>query len=128
MSLPWIIVGYFNAIRSRMERSSGRILKTERLFFYNFIADHGLLEFDKVKPNFTYTNRHDIPTTSRLDHFLVNSNSVEVFGQHVEKPLGFFKSDHRICLLQDVGGGRKPKPFRFQLFWLNNEETLVNMK
>lgn len=127
-NLPWIMVGDFNAVRTRAERSSGRASKLEREQFANLLDEFDLLELSKIGPDFTYKHGTNGACFSRLDRYLVNPAWVGLFKAHVEKPLGFYNSDHRLLLLQDeclMGG---PIPFKFELFWLQDTEILKLME
>lgn len=123
-NLPWLLAGDLNAVRSRNERSSGRASRYERDNFQKFIDAHGLLEFDRVGAKFTFNNGQVNPVQSRLDRFLSNAQWIELFGDHLERTMGFYQSDHRMCLLVGLDECREPKAFRFKLFWLD-DETLV---
>lgn len=46
----------------------------------------------------------------------------------MEKSLRFFSSIHKMLLLREVKIKGEPKPFRFQLFLLENEELLSLME
>lgn len=121
---PWLIAGDFNVVRQKSERSSGRISKSERVHFQSFIDEFGLLEFDRMGPSFTFSNGQSIPSRSRLDRFLANAKWFETFRDHTENVRGFYKSDHRLLLLQDSAVGFGPKPFRFEKFWLEREDLI----
>lgn len=110
---PWLITGDFNAILRRSERSSGRITRIKRQFFSEFIDEHELLEFDRGGAEFTFSNGQEVPTLSLLDRFLSNVSWVELFGEHEEKTLGYYKLDHRMMILEDSKFCNKPRPFRF---------------
>lgn len=78
--LLWMIGGDFNAIRCKEERSSGRILKMDRVLFNKLLEDFEMLEFSREGPNFTINNKQAAPCLSRLVDLLrvVNGwNSLE---------------------------------------------------
>lgn len=73
--------------------------------------EHKLLEFNRIGPNFTFSNGHDRTTWSRLDHFVANPQWIEIFGDHTESIKGFYKSDHRLLVLEETSGGIEANPF-----------------
>lgn len=91
-------VGDFNAFKTRSKRTNGAFS------IFNKLGQILL----------------SLLTLSRLDTFIANSEWVEI----LVNIWRFFNSDHRLCLLRDKDFSRTPKPFRFQLFWLNDEEIL----
>lgn len=125
---PWILAGDFNAVIKRSEGSTGRASRFERQKFQDFIDEHGLLEFNRAGPNFTFSNGHELPTLSRLDRFLANPLWFEIFHDHTEIAKGYHNSDHRLLVLEDSGRAVGPKPFRFELYWLNDAELLDLLK
>lgn len=127
-NLPWLIAGDFNAVRKHAERSSGRATRLEREMFAGLVDEFGLLDFERQGPHFTFSNGQDHPTCSRLDRFLANVQWFESFGDHIEKVRGYFKSDHRLLILQETEATGGPKPFHFEKFWFENKDLLPKIK
>lgn len=122
--LPWMLAGDFNAVKSRRERSSNKASISGRENFLEFCDEHCLLEFDRTGPLFTYSNKQEVPTFSRLDRYLANIAWMEVFSEHKEKTLGFYGLDHIMVLLEDRIKIQGSRPFRFQQYWWNNDDLL----
>lgn len=128
-AVPWLIFGDFNAIRTRSERMGQSFSRRESRDCNTFIDNFSLLEFDKGGPQFSFSNKQDIPTLSKIDRFLACVDWMETFPGLVEKSLCFFKSDHRVLLLKSttIIKGR-PKPFRFQPHWFEEPDLMQLIK
>ncbi|XP_009765971.2 uncharacterized protein [Nicotiana sylvestris] len=69
--IPWLIMGDYNAIKSRKDRPIGNhVQDVEVRDFNRFINDTGLVEMRTKGRNFTWTNGH---TYSRIDRALINA-------------------------------------------------------
>lgn len=78
-SLPWVIVRDFKVVLKRSERSSGNASRYERMMFRGFIDTHGLMNLNKTKPNFNFSNEHILPTLSQIDRTMANPLWMEIF-------------------------------------------------
>lgn len=77
-SLPWVIVGDFNAVRGRAESSSHRASRYERDKFGEVVNDFGLLEPDKIGPGFTYRSGQFEASYSHLDRYPISPDWIDL--------------------------------------------------
>lgn len=77
------------------------------------------MEFEK-----SVSDKRNPPFLSKLDRFCANLRWMELFQNLEEKTLNYHESDHITIILKEVSVPKDPKPFRFQLFWLEREELL----
>lgn len=87
-----------------------------------------MLELDREGPRYTFLNGHANPTLSRLDQFLVSVSWFELYDTKIEKTLGFSGSDHRMVTVESSRVANGPKPSRFELYWLREDDLLKSMK
>ena len=66
-TLPVVVGGDFNLLRSTTEKRNARVDLAEVSRFNDWVADLGLLELERVGSRFTWTNRQVSPTLSVLD-------------------------------------------------------------
>ena len=71
-TLPVVVGGDFNLLRSTEEKSNARVDLAEIRRFNDWVADLGLLELDRVGARYTWTNRQVSPTLSVLDRIFVS--------------------------------------------------------
>lgn len=63
-----------------------------------------------------------------LDRFLVNVDWTERFGEYQEKVGNMAKSDHRMLWLEKEISKGGPRPFQFQLYWLEQKNIIQLME
>ena len=66
---------------------------------------------------FTWSNERANPTMSRIDGAFCNPDWDLNFGRHILHALSSSLSDHCPLLLADDSGPRRPRSFRFEIFW-----------
>lgn len=115
-SLPWCLGGDFNATVTSADRQNGKVIPCQAKCFQSLLDCFDLLTLDLVNGKFTHRSTHN--TVSRLDRFIVSVDWLEIFGQHSEKVGPFAKSDHKMLILHGPSLVSGPKPFRFELFWM----------
>ena len=71
-SLPVVVGGDFNLIRSPDEKNNDRVNRPRMQMFTDYIAELGLCELERTGARFTWTNRQANPTQSVLDRVLVS--------------------------------------------------------
>lgn len=65
-----------------------------------------------------YMHKNTGGSMSRRDRFLTSASWVEFFGAHQENAGSYTLSDHRMLLFQGYKPFGGPRPFHFELFWL----------
>ncbi|KAL4184342.1 hypothetical protein AMTRI_Chr10g540 [Amborella trichopoda] len=95
--------------------------------FSDFITNNDLLDIPLQGNRFTWSSHSSQPILSKLDRFLFSLEWEENFpGSHsltLPKPI----SDHCPILLSTLAVARGPKPFRFELAWMEEKSlsTLI---
>lgn len=120
-----LLMGDFNAVRKREERSNTIFKVVESLSFNDFIDSSGLLEVNPTNTIFTWYGPED--KCSRLDRILTSKDWYSL-GNWTVQALDRVTSDHKpLCLstnLVDWG----PKPFKFFNCWLEEPNFVENLK
>ncbi|KAL4184243.1 hypothetical protein AMTRI_Chr10g90 [Amborella trichopoda] len=93
--------------------------------FADFIAKNELINTPLQGSCFTWSNHSPNPSLSKLDCFLFSTNCEESFPGSLALALPKPTSDH--CpILQDTNAVHiRPKPFRFELAWLEETSLLA---
>jgi hypothetical protein len=125
-SLPLVIGGDFNLVRSSFERSSGNGNQMLMDRFNMFIDLHQLQEVRRHGPKFTWTNKQSIPVMVTLDRILVATK------WEARHPLCSawsrtrVRSDHWPIFLDsgEQDGKRLTKPFYLKKQWLLEDDFL----
>lgn len=122
--LPWIVVGDFNMLRALDETTGGQRNAGIMLQFNNFIADECLIDVPLQGRKFTWTSGRPIPTFSRLDRALISGHWNAMGMTYMLQDLPQAVSDHApLKLTIEPHRNQSKRPFRFELFWLNYQET-----
>ena len=77
-----------------------------------------LKEIHLQNRKFTWSNERRQPTLVRLDRVFCNEGWDLEFGQHGLQALSTAQFDHCPLLLSNLTGPRRPRPFRFENFWV----------
>lgn len=102
-----------------------------QIFGFRDVVDScNLLEMESLGEPFTWNNiRHGYEQIhQRLDRFLCNNASMDLFPKYQINNLQWARSDHRAiecCLNGNIEGGQKAKlvkPFRFEEVWTGHPE------
>ncbi|XP_039144058.1 uncharacterized protein LOC120281255 [Dioscorea cayenensis subsp. rotundata] len=123
VSIPWILIGDFNAIVSLSEFQGGSPIYYRRKarVFSDFIAINNLIEVNFASSSYTWCNNQlgNARKWARLDRCLINSLSIDFIGSYIIKHLPMLFSDHAPLLLTLTPRVPiKKKIFRFDNFWL----------
>ncbi|KAK1435326.1 hypothetical protein QVD17_01087 [Tagetes erecta] len=117
----WVIMGDFNEIRDKTERSTNNGSKTSMDEFNKFIVAFDLHEFQMGGSKYTWM-KDDGSISSKLDRFLVCKEFISRWPTASVTTLNRLWSDHNpvtlICNNLDYG----PSPFRFYNSWLKDDE------
>ncbi|KAA3475888.1 reverse transcriptase [Gossypium australe] len=120
-TIPWLIMGDFNAILSPADKKSPTSIGKRCDLFGNFVDSCDLQDLGFKGPPFTWQRGE---TLVRLDRALVNDAWMNTFPQSLVHHLTRIKSDHRLLLLTiepdlNIPNGR---PFRFLAGWTQHKE------
>jgi len=129
---PWIVGGDFNLIKSLEEKRGGlRRMDTDMEMFGDMIRDQRLVDIQTINGNHTWNNQRGGANqiASRLDRFLISEQIMmkDVFIEATILPVA--GSDHWPIKLEiDLKQRPNNKPFRFEAFWLRNEELIEKLE
>ncbi|XP_026396904.1 uncharacterized protein LOC113291602 [Papaver somniferum] len=118
--MPGCFCGDYNITRLLKDRNRVRPISREMNDFDKFITDWDLVDLLLFGAKYTWSNLQENPICSRIDRFIINSKCDEFFsGTHqVAKPR--LTSDHsplQLSLSMVING---PRPFKFELMWLQD--------
>ncbi|KAG5548219.1 hypothetical protein RHGRI_013800 [Rhododendron griersonianum] len=125
--LPWLCMGDFNQVL-RAEDKLGGIMPSQNQLtaFHEMISECGLVDLEFKGPKFTWRNNRSEENfiMERIDMAFANDKWRELNDQamvFVEAAVG---SDHNPLILNtDVPLNRVGKPFRFESFWVTEEDS-----
>jgi len=106
---PWCVGEDFNEILYPHERSLGLSPSNSIEEFHNFINCYTLVDLPLQEGDFTW-----VPTSSRLDHFLISLDWEEHFTDAIQKRLPRPLSDHFPMCLENGKSQRGKIPFKFE--------------
>ncbi|KAL4183783.1 hypothetical protein AMTRI_Chr11g156830 [Amborella trichopoda] len=123
----WALGGDFNVTRWPYERKSSTSISQDMRDFSEFINRQELLDSPLQGCRYTWSNHASEPSLSKLDRFLLSLNWEESFLTSSAIALPNPTSDHCPILLDTMAVRRGPKPFRFELAWLQESSlsTLI---
>ncbi|KAL4198432.1 hypothetical protein AMTRI_Chr03g140160 [Amborella trichopoda] len=99
---------------------------TDMRDFIDFITRNELIDIPLQGGLFTWSNHSPNPTLSKLDRFLFSTSWEEFVPSSIALALPKPVFDHCPMLLDTNAVQRGPKPFRFELAWLQ-ETSLVSL-
>jgi hypothetical protein len=122
----WCVLGDFNSVREHNERRGVSQLvnggqSTEIMEFDSFLVDLDLVDLPLIGRAFTWFHPNGV-TMSRLDRVLVSNDWFDVWGTPNVWVLARDVADHCPLVLRYNSSDWGPKPFRFNNFWLQNNE------
>ena len=121
----WCVVGDFNMIRFRSERSrGGRLSPTMRRF--SEVIEEELRDLPRQGGMFTWSGGFNNPLKSRIDRFLISKDWDVHFQGIIQVVLARPIFDHSpiildVCVWGGRGMRKGPTPFRFENMWLKEE-------
>ncbi|XP_060969549.1 uncharacterized protein LOC133036814 [Cannabis sativa] len=112
-SLPWLIMGDFNAFLYLHDKQSGNPDRGPSADFRNFMESFNIFPLEPVGPSLTWNNNVAAPRNiqERLDWGITNSAWTDIFPEAALSHLGFFGSDHRAL---DLRNWNHKKDFNFK--------------
>ncbi|XP_022024614.1 uncharacterized protein LOC110924949 [Helianthus annuus] len=117
----WVILGDFNAVRSREERKISNFNKKCASLFNNFIFDNRLREYEMKGKKFTYHKDND-NKHSKIDRVLVCNDFFSEWLVACLRAIPKLLSDHCPLVLTCADKNFGPKPFRFFNSWLERKD------
>ncbi|KAA3458339.1 reverse transcriptase [Gossypium australe] len=128
-SLPWLILGDFNAILSPQDKKSDRSIGKRCKLFGTFVDNCNLQDLGYIGPSYTWQRGN---TFERLDRALANDAWISAFPHSRVHHLPRIKSDHRPIFLKTTPmlNAQRGRPFRFIAGWTKhaNFKDLVSSK
>ncbi|KAL4196469.1 hypothetical protein AMTRI_Chr04g246320 [Amborella trichopoda] len=110
--------GDFNVTRWSHERNTSTSISQDMRDFADFITKNELIDIPLQDSQFTWSNHSPNPSLSKLDSFLFFTNWDELFSGSLALALPKPTIDPCPILLDTNVVQRGPKPFRFELAWL----------
>lgn len=119
-SLPWILCGDFNALRSIKDKSGSHLDISISRSFNSFINRHNLVEHQLPNRKFTWSNGHQF---ALLDRFFTSLDWDQLYPSSIITDLGKNGSDHCPIILQvSQTPNFSPHQFRFDPLWLEQAD------
>jgi len=118
-ALPaWLVLGEINLILRVQDKNNSRINLPMLNRFKSMIDNLELVSIElKGKKKFTWCNDQQLPTMTRIDHFLASTDWLELFPRTDLQALASLGSDHCPLFLQGDINFDFYKGFRFEAHW-----------
>ena len=120
--IPWCLVGDFNVVRLKSERSTRGRLTFTMCEFSSFINQCNLVDPPLESAWFTWSIHEEVPTLSRIDRFLFSVEWEDHFQGAHQVTLPNITSNHVQILLHVGDVSFVKRPFRSENVWLEAEE------
>jgi hypothetical protein len=125
-TLPMLCTGDLNEIMHPTEKLGPAPVNFNRInVFCSLIKKCGLFDLGYDGPSYTWSNKRftSTPTYERLDRCLANAEWCRAFPTTTVLHLPMMYSDHAPILLLPTSQRQRPrKPFRFENWWLMEED------
>lgn len=125
---PWLIGGNFNITRTADERDSTIVHHRSMADFNDVIRDLQLADPPLSGRRFTWTNDRHIPSSAKLDRFLLSPEWEDKFPLSLAQVLPRPLSDHSPILLNTSVPTNNSKPFKFEKMWLTHDTLDKDIK
>ncbi|KAL4202189.1 hypothetical protein AMTRI_Chr02g262430 [Amborella trichopoda] len=122
----WCLGGDCNITRWSHKRNSTSQISQGMVEFSDFITRNNLLYIPLQGNRFTWSNPSSQPSLSKLDRFLFSTDWEEKFPSSHFVALPIPVSDQCPILLSTLAVNRGPKPFKFELAWME-EKSLSSL-
>ncbi|XP_026410033.1 uncharacterized protein LOC113305152 [Papaver somniferum] len=126
--IPGCLGGEWNVISTLEENNRQGTLSRAMRNFNQFMSDFNLVDLPLCGAKYTWSNFQDPPTCTRIDRFLLNSKWDNYFPGTTQIAKPRTVSDHIPLLLSTEMGDSGPRPKKFELMWLEDEELPNLMK
>ncbi|KAL4186973.1 hypothetical protein AMTRI_Chr09g36850 [Amborella trichopoda] len=121
----WCLGGDFNITRWSHETNHNTNISQCMLDFSDFISRQELVDIPIQGNAFTWSNHFAQPSLAKLDRFLLSLGWEVMFPDSHALTLSKPTSNHCPILLDTQTNCRRPKPFRFELAWLEEHSLLI---
>ena len=119
--IDWLMVGYFNLMRSPDNRSKPGGDVTHMLMFNEGISALGLVELPLLGQQFTLSNKQFEPLLERLDWFFTSNSWTFSYPHTTVSSMLMEISDHTPCVVNNSTNIPKGKIFCFENYWMEHE-------
>jgi hypothetical protein len=116
-TLAWLVLGHFNLIYADQDKSNGRVDMRMMTHFHRALNHVEVREIPLVGKCFTWSNDHNSPTMSRIDHAFCTTQCESCHLDPIMHPLSSSVSDHCPSLLHPQEQVKHPHTFRFEAHW-----------
>ncbi|XP_074305712.1 uncharacterized protein LOC141640934 [Silene latifolia] len=127
-SLPWLVLGDINCVRSTKERISSNPPNVVAMDNFNdAIANSGLVELKTIGCFFTWTNKQELEDRKwiKLDRALVNNTWLQLYPDSFADALTPGISDHSPLVISlDQTVQHRPASFKFLNCWSQDEKFM----
>lgn len=113
---PWMVLGDFNMILHASEKSNTNLNRTMMARFRSFIDTNELKEVYMRGRRFTWSNKRDTPTLTKIDRVLVSVDWELEFPDCILQALSSGVSDHAPLHLSTAPLFHPRKRFRFEIY------------
>ncbi|KAJ0969863.1 hypothetical protein J5N97_022740 [Dioscorea zingiberensis] len=132
LSLPWILLGDFNAILNPTEHRGGNFdhYSAKAKLFSDFINENQLFDLGFIGSPFTWCNNQIglARRWARLDRVLANNEWLSSFDSYFNRHLSRTASDHSpMLVIAKSNSNHKRRVFRFENFWFDYEQCHSNV-
>ncbi|KAK8681905.1 hypothetical protein V6N13_054304 [Hibiscus sabdariffa] len=121
-NLPILLGGDFNIVRNAEEKVGMVTQRGAMKAFSDFIDDLSLIDLPLHGEKFTWSNLRDIPSTSRIDRYLLSHKIDIAWPSLIQQVLPRGISDHNPISLSISAAQWGPKPYKWFDHWAENQE------
>ncbi|KAL4385916.1 hypothetical protein GQ457_09G028800 [Hibiscus cannabinus] len=121
-NLPILLGGDFNIVRNAEEKVGMVTQWGAMKAFSDFIDDLSLIDLPLHGGKFTWSNLRDIPSTSRIDRYLLSHEIAIAWPSLIQQVLPRGISDHNPISLSISAAQWGPKPFKWFDHWAENQQ------
>lgn len=115
-----MLYGDFNTVRFSHERKGGPGSRRDLELFGDLVRDLNLVDLPLKGQVFTWSNKRDSASFTRLVRFLVSSDSDSHFPFLSQSSLPVFVSDHSVVMLDSGIPLPRRRIFRFEKMWADH--------
>jgi hypothetical protein len=120
-----VLAGDYNIYIYASEKNNSNINWGAINEFNAWINDLELMDIDIANSKFTWSNKRREPTLVKLDRILINLNWSQKFLHSECRTLLRQTSDHKPILLDTANTTPKTTCFRYEDYWLQNDELVA---
>jgi hypothetical protein len=113
---PWLLRGDFNLIYKASDKSNSRVNRRLMEKFHQFLKDMELSELDLHGHLYTWSNKQDHPTLSKIDRAFACLAWCDTYPHHHLRAGSSSGSNHTPLLHKNANGTTK-KRFYFESIW-----------